>query len=379
MKIGLINLYVDTNYGGNLQRYALYQALTKMGHDVYFIQRRFTIKMPRFPRSILVYLKRLFLLLLNKNEVVFFEYKTKKEYDIQLKETYRFIDKYINCYREIFYNDNDLAKLNDEDFDAIIVGSDQVWRFNEKYYTYFLDFIHNKKIKKIAYAASFGNKGIGYDIKHIKECGKLISLFTAISLREKCGQDLFDQFRWKFPKQVDVVLDPSLLLNVDDYKSLMTTNKRGKYIFCYVLDSDAETSNFIIKTTNLLNANCEIIDSLFPNIKYNTFDNPKILPSIEQWLNLVYYADFVITDSYHGTMFSILFNKPFLTIINPSRGAERYYPLLDDLGLTNHLVNKSDLSLVEINEFYNVNWININKKLEIKREKSLNFLRLTLC
>ena len=69
----------------------------------------------------------------------------------------------------------------------------------------------------------------------------------------------------------------------------------------------------------------------------------------------------------------------FRSIINPSRGAERYYPLLDDLGLTNHLVNKSDLSLVEINEFYNVNWININKKLEIKREKSLNFLRLTLC
>lgn len=381
MKIALINLGLDTNYGGSLQRFALYTVLTKMGYDVTYIPYIDTHYAPRglkrafskFKRLLYKYILRKEVLNKNGIPLSIYEKAAEKEAKLQIPIFLEFARKYVKCWNVIYHRLDDIREV-ESSFDAFVVGSDQVWRTGNP--IFFLDFVSPTK-KKVAYAVSFGNKGESYNNKLIDKMRKLVRRFDAVSFREEMGLELSKEFKWDYAHHPKLTLDPTLLLKADDYlKTFKLSNKViDNSLFYYVLDNSESINQFIIHISSSLGLVAHGIDTLMPNL-YKTTELR--LPSPEQWVESIFKAKFVITDSFHGTMFSIIFNKPFITIQNEERGAFRYYPLLNQLGLSNRLVRKGDLENLVISELAPIDWEIVNNKIEVMRKDSLSFIKQAL-
>ena len=162
-----------------------------------------------------------------------------------------FFERYVP-HTDAYYTSKDLER-HCQSFDAIIVGSDQVWRAGLLHHIedYFLEFLHNPSTMRISYAASFGKKDAGYTRKEIKSCGELISKFSAVSLRESQGVDMIHDFGWNCPNP-QVVLDPTLLLKKEDYQRHVLEKKCKDMVFCYILDQTEQTQEIIKKVTRRL-------------------------------------------------------------------------------------------------------------------------------
>ena len=361
MKIGLLSYPLNNNYGCYLQAYALMTILQRMGHDVVYIHRRHN--KPRLKSRILFFIRTI------KNNVRNGEWKNpfyRYEWLYMVKKGKQllpFFEKNIP-HTQAFYNSKELEK-NCQSFDAIIVGSDQVWRAGllHNITDYYFSFLKNPHTKRISYAASFGKKEAGYTKQDIIKCGELIQKFNAVSVREEVGMQLIKDFKWTCPPP-QVVLDPTLLLNKKDYLRLINPNREEKLIMCYILDKSEEKNEVINNVSNELGLKtCCILDgSEKESFQY---------PPIEKWLEMFYNARFVITDSFHGTVFSILFNIPFIVICNHNRGGDRIISLLSKFGLTDRLYNGAN-PIAQINS--PIKWEEVNIKLNIEKKHSLCFL-----
>lgn len=351
MKIALINLPVDNNYGGNLQRFALMKVLQDMGHDVTHLNLRFYYYIPwyKIPFS---YAKNMILkYVLGRDIKIKRELYLQQEYENLCAITEPFYQKYVKHTEAI----TDIKQFKKYlEFDAYFVGSDQVWRkkiANKYLNCMFLDFLPNDtKAKRIAYGVSLGVAENELSNKEIKRLSKLYSQFDAVSVREDSALELFKQYRWNCPKAVHV-LDPTMLLQKEDYINLIedgTTQPSTGNMFCYILDKTDEKSRIIRDKANELH-----LTPFFLKEQDNA-------SNIEQWLRSFVDAEYVITDSYHGLVFSIIFNKPFCLIRNRFRGNARFDNLLVKTGL--------------VNDVPNYNWERINTLIEEERNKAFNFL-----
>lgn len=370
MRIGIITLPLNTNYGGILQAYALQTVLERMGHDVCLIEeRRVPLSLPLW-KAPLSYGKRILKNILGHPCPIFYERKVNREIPIVRKNTDRFINRYIK--RRIV---DSFSDLNESDFDAIVVGSDQIWR--PKYFpnieNAFLDFAKDWNIRRIAYAASFGTDDWEYDSKQTSECGRLLRMFDAVSVREDSGADLCKKH---FGVNAEHVLDPTMLLVKEDYIKLFEaadTPKSNGNLLCYILDETEEKKaliKHIAAEKGLIPFN---VKSISDDINSPLYE--RIQPPLEQWLRGFYDADFVITDSFHACVFSIIFNKPFIVYGNINRGLSRFISLLNMFGLTERIVNnQTDLKRLEnINDdiFY-VKWKDI-------KQNSYKILKENIC
>lgn len=380
MKIGILTLPLKTNYGGILQAYALQYVLRRMGNDVstFNIQQR---EVP-FYIKFLSLTKRLFLkFILKKKNVILRGWISKRDLDIISKNLDEFIEKNINLTDKIKITRGSKQNINNY-FDVYIVGSDQVWRpkmvINLEFY--YLNFIYElKKVKRVAYAVSFGVDNKEYSKKKINKCFPLIQKFNSISVRENSGINLCQEYFSKTPIQV---LDPTMLLKKEDYLNLIpnkkNTKERNNEIFAYILD-DSEFTNNVVKI--IANNLKKKVVNILPNeikLRNNTTNNFDLrLPSIESWIEYFNMSDFIITDSFHGTVFSILFNKPFVTISNYNRGKSRLSSLLKIFKLENRLINSiSDLNTIA--DYKSIDFENVNRIMEIERNKSISFLKNSL-
>lgn len=262
-------------------------------------------------------------------------------------------------------------------YNAVIIGSDQTWRpmYSPNIYNYYLDFLEeDKQLRKIAYASSFGMDFWEYSEKETITVRKLVKNFDAISVRERLGVDLCKEY---LGTDSELVLDPTLLLEREDYIALFDDENRQKRdgIFSYMLDIDADKQNFLANVSKYLEKNVfynQPKRAMSDSIKFTHIEDYKY-PSLESWLSSFYDADFVITDSFHGTVFSIIFNKPFLTIINSERGASRFYSLLGQLGLENRII--SDIKNIELEKIdEKIDYNKVNEKIDELRAKSIEFL-----
>lgn len=376
MKIGILTLPLHINYGGILQAYALQTILQQMGHEVLILDRRKRPHLPHYKKPY-IYAKRILRKYLKgeRNQTrVFREQYYNKTYEIISRNISTFIDKYIN--RLIVCNFNSLSSKN---FDAIVVGSDQVWRpiyFGEKQIkNAYLDFTKEWNIKKVAYSVSFGTNQWEYSPQQTKRCSRLAQNFDAVSVRENSAIKLCQQ-------QLNVnaiqTLDPTMLLAKEDYIRVVEeadTSKPNGTLLTYILDSDKNKEAII----NQIADKEELIpySANIPKAKnIHTPIEEQIQPSIEQWLRGFMDAEFIITDSFHGTVFAILFQKPFITIANKERGTARMESLLSILSLDNRLVS----NIKEAEEMYHqpINYKAVNNLLEKHRAYSTEFLRSKL-
>jgi hypothetical protein len=289
-----------------------------------------------------------------------------------------FINKHIFT-RDLRGGRKKLLKKQVEQANAIVVGSDQVWR---KPYSnipeYLLEFSRGMKVKRISYAASFGKDDLSeYGDKLIKKSAALAKKFDAISVREDSGVDICNEY-WGVKAQQHV--DPTLLLEKDDYLKLINEDlnvlkKSDGQIFTYVLDFDTNKDEIIDKVSSHLKMKSFDIMPPKPMTKKELKSNPNkfALPHVTQWLKSFKDADFVITDSFHGSVFSIIFNKPFIAIGNKERGLTRFSSLLRLFNLEDRLVSNSNgaLSIVDSP----INWKEVNEIKLREKKRGIKYLK----
>jgi hypothetical protein len=344
MKIGLLTLPLRMNIGGALQAYALQLVIRKLGHEVLLIDRA-----ENKSRDFINFVKELIKTILNRKS--------------SITEIGYFVQKNIVPRTALIDADSKLEKLNRQHFDAFVVGSDQIWR--EKYCrsikkNFFLDFVKDNRVKRISYAASFGVDEWEYDEKMTKELATLLQKFNAVSVREDSGVVLCRQH---LNVEAVQLIDPTLLLSPEDYVPLMNSDSSAENseLLAYMLDYNESkealcslVGNKLSLVTSLLNPG----DSQIP---------------VSRWLQSFANARFIVTDSFHGSIFSILFKKPFLVVGNNERGMARFSSLLKMFGLENRLLlNTNELPMELLTDV--IDWEKVNALLDTKREEAISFL-----
>ena len=366
MKIAILTLDLQTNFGGILQAYALQTVLERMGHEVTHLQPKVEYSRLHNPVVMpLVWCKRLYRKYFQGDrQLPIFE----NPYKWAGKNTDRFISSNLNCR---FLAPEEWNEGLAREYDVIVVGSDQVWRPN---YTsdvtrFFTAFLGHSDICRIAYAASFGVAVNEFSDEQIA-CGReYLKLFSAISVREESGIRLCKEL---FDVQACQVLDPTMLLRREDYQRFTSTAPQSPgNLMVYVLDRTEEKDAFIAEF-----AEKRGLVPFYANSKTEIPWNVDIpigerkQPPLENWLRGFADAEFVLTDSFHACVFSILFHKPFGVFVNLERGLSRIESLLRPLGLMDRCITDAPVDLDR-----SIDWKFIDNVLMQKTESSLDFLK----
>ena len=365
MKIGIITLSPELNYGGILQAYALCRVLSGMGHEpeVICIRKRWALPWHRKPWA---YTKRAVKkYILRRPAWIHYEEKVEREWPILVQHTIKFVEKYISRHEYESY-----CYIQPHDYDGFIVGSDQVWRpyyFGGDIADAYLRFTQGWNVKRIAYAASFGVDDWQYNSIQTRECSQLAKSFDAISVRELSGVDLC---RKHLGIEALHMADPTLLLSAADYETLIADLpvSHQQEILNYILDWNDAKRQLVedVETTTGMH-------SFRVNSRYEEWDAPteeRIQPSVESWLQGFRDASMVLTDSFHACVFSIIFCKPFYVVGNKKRGLTRITSLLAAFGLEDRLVD----SITSIDLSASIDWGKVNEKKEKMRNVALKFL-----
>ena len=355
MKIGILTQHFLLNYGGIIQNFALQQVLLKLGHEPLTFEHDTCYSRTRW-------------LLRTAKQIL----KTRSLKGLPVYPVYQgrvgnknFIKFVLKNIRSVTVKDFTPDLTQKYGLDAYIVGSDQVWRpaFNlgPRLGNMFLDFA-DENVKKLSYAASFGCKEWEYTEEQELQCGKLAKRFDAISVREASGVDLCKEH---FGVDATLVLDPTLLLNKEDYgKVCHDVPKKEKHIFVYSLVVSEGVLAVAEKVAEAMGLSI-IVKQAGRKVKKED--------TIEDWFAEFRDADYVVTDSFHGMVFSIIFNKPFSIVMNPSGGNDRYLSLLSQLGLMERIVS-DELQPV----FSAIDWSDVNHRLTELRKASFEFLKTNL-
>lgn len=373
MKLGILTQPLYCNYGGLLQAWALQQTLTRLGHDAWIIRREHTrYKDMNVFRSVASQLYHGAMQMIGREKKIV--KPTENQFQKIRINTNRFVD---NCYGNltpILHTDKQLAKYIERNpFDGYIVGSDQVWRpaYSPQLSNYFLDFAEGLSgIKRIAYAASFGVDYWDFNEKDTEMARRLAPMFDLLTVREDSGVKLLKDY---LNVEGHHVLDPTMLMVKSDYEQLVkdTTcalKPSDGELFCYVLDPAKQVKNVIeacAEGTQNRPYYCYASRRAKSEEDLNHIEEC-VMPPVEQWIKSFIDAKMVITDSFHGTVFSIIFNKPFWVVVNEDRGTARFTSLLSLFGLEGRIVTPQSSPDWD----GSIDWETVNSRLNELRKQS---------
>ncbi len=342
MRIAILSLVPGHNYGGILQSFALQTVLERMGHEVKVISKVPSFKETGWKKYIKygVRFVKKYILRTQKDLPIKREkfYTEKRKYELQ--KTLVFVDEYLH----IRYIDK-FEDIKEGEFEAFVVGSDQVWRpqyfcgqYNTEIENAFLKFTEGWKVKRISYAASFGVDFNEYSTSQTKSCRELLKKFDAVSVREDSGIKLCYQL---FDVPARKVCDPTMLLSKEDYLKLIDCNipKSSGNLFVYCLDRNESLDKIVSEISSEKNL-----------VPFFIRDDDRVKPSVESWLQAFNDAEFVVTDSFHACVFSLIFKKPFIVIGNKDRGMSRFDSLLVEFGMKERLVLSLSDNIVDIED-----------------------------
>lgn len=373
MKVAIMTQPLGKNYGGIMQAYALQKVLKDMGRSPTTIDYQSKEPSIIYKKARLAY--RLAKKITGKRKAPI---NIESYIKLLTKDNQKFIDKYI-VQSEYIDSTSSLRKhFKKNRYDAVIVGSDQTWRpkYSPNIYDFYLDFISkDKRIKRIAYASSFGVDDWEYSVEETKRCAKLAASFDAISVREQSGIDLCKNY---LGVDSELTLDPTLLLDKEDYLALIGdryNNGKSEGVFTYFLDKNEDKKKAAEYIANELGSHiydCQAKRSLGDSNGAHLEDYK--MPAVQDWLASFANAEFVLTDSFHGMVFSIIFDKPFLIIVNKERGAARFESLLNKIGGLDNLVYDPSVIYNESLDINNIDTIN-SKELNSMKSHSASFLK----
>lgn len=376
MRIGIITLPLHTNYGGILQAYALQQVLRGMGHEAVVIdekkQFRFSLK-----RRVEMYVKgKIKRLLFGKDAIIYSPEYYKLLWEARTKYTGQFVAEHI-ARRGV----SDISEIVEGDFDAFVVGSDQIWRARyAKLFPgvreAFLLFTKGWDVKRISYAPSFGTDKWEYDKSDTQVCAMMVQMFNAVSVREASGVELCKEY---LNVEATHVVDPTLLLDATDYGKLVKedTPKSQGNLMCYVLDRGMEVENILSDIAQKSSLKPFYANSQTENQQLSLED--RVQPSVEQWIQGFHDAEFIVTDSFHACIFAMLNRKPFVVVGNKNRGVARLESLLKMFGLEERLVcSYEDYRQREKSLRCPIDYEQVHRILEKKRGEAIKFLQMGL-
>ncbi len=378
MKIGIVTLPFNSNYGGILQAYAIQSVLKKMGHEVETVNR--VSKGMPISLKVLSFGKRFVKRYLMGKKVVVRTWPNKKESLFIAQHTRKFIDTYIDLTR-FLESEKEFKSLAGGSFGAWVVGSDQVWRpkYSPDLSNHYLGFLpENDKSVKISYAASFGVDHWEYSESESESCKNLIKKFDAVSVREESGIELCKKH---FGMEAVQMLDPTLLVEKKEYIGLVKNDhlpEQDKKLLTYILDRNPRVIEMVKKVEEhfQLESFSTMPSNFFRNVGKKNIEQC-VAPPVTNWIKGFMDAEFVITDSFHGTVFCIIFNKPFIALGNVKRGMSRFSSLLKIFGLEDRLVTDSDLNIDKIINS-EIDFEKVNEILDKKKEEAFSFLKKAL-
>lgn len=355
MRVGIITFHHSTNYGGTLQAYALWSIIKNQGYDVEIIDYRPYKAVKWYLRELLPINKKL---QVNRHAVANL---------VKSWKTRRFLLSNMRLSQKKSYT---RARLKDfyQHYDIVICGSDQVWCIDSPLGfrgfdpSYFLDFIGSQNsCRKISYAASFGstvNLGI-----HKESVCSLISQLDAVSVRDNNSLHLVQE---GCGRPATRVVDPTFLI---EYSDVMTVpNIREEYLLIYNgAPMTTEEENFvkaIAKKKNL---------AIVSVGKYDRIADKNLIGiSPSEWIGYFNKAAYVVTNTYHGTVFSLIFKKPF-TVFRHAYKSIKLNDLLHHVGLEDRILSAPSSS-VSLDDFFNIDYDSAYEQLEKEISKSKAYL-----
>lgn len=361
-KIGIITFHSAHNYGAMLQVYALQETLLQFGHQVEIVDYRDKKIMSGYKFFKLDH-KNVYTLV--KSFIASFVFLIPNY--IRSKRFNNFLKEHLNTTRKKYKSEEDL-KNNPPEENIYIVGSDQVWNTaltGSLKDVYTLNFGRDN-IKRISYAASIGKSQIPDELKN--EYKEKLSNIDVISVREEQAKEILKDL---IDKNIEVVLDPTLLLERKKWISLIDkeNKEKEKYIFIYGIgerDRLYKIANYISDKTNLKLIHFDKGNKGYKNVLRSAYSDGPI-----EFLKLIKNAEYVIAQSFHGTVFSIIFRKKFFVIPDKTTSS-RVVNLLKKLGLEDRIIN----NIEDIKEYnIDIDYENVESKLKFEREKSLEFLK----
>lgn len=361
--VGLQTPHYAPNYGAKLQAFAIAEAIRALDYEVEYINRR-PQKAAMIKNSISRYLKK-------KEEVAY-------------KELADFEKVYLQPQTVAIYNNDDFSQLDVSKYYAIVVGSDQMWR--DDYYhagfelTPYLFYAEDACVKRVAYAVSFGKRTCSHPEGRRAEIERLIHKFDAISVREKTGVDIL---RDVFHSDGVWVCDPTLLHDANFYKQkfgLQESKEEYRQITTYILDQSKCFFKCAKQIATMANMplhhimECRKSDILYKR-PFSRLPFLKKKPSIQEWLDQILNSKYIVTDSYHGMLFSIIFRKQFVVFNRTAGGSERYHSIMGKLGLEERLFNEGDNigNIVDMLE-KRIDWDTVYAEIESFKRYSYQFL-----
>lgn len=375
-KVGMLSFHDSLSYGATLQCFALQKAIKKMGYEAEFIdfQRKKTAEFKANSnnannssiktkvKNTLVKASNVFQNIMqgNNNKLVDEKFKTFKKENIAIGN-------------KEFTSIEDVCNYN-FDYDTFVTGSDQIWNPNSSFLKiYGLEFVPDEK-NTISYAASMGMGTIPENKKEIMY--NSVHKIRHISCREKEGSESLSKL---LKRNVETVIDPTFLLTKNEWEEYLSDKKLpSKYVLCFFLgslDFPRKVAEKIAKENG-----CELI--VIPGSPKDIFSKGTKVKGCgpKEFLSLFKNAEFICTDSFHGTAFSINFNKPFYAFCKrdfkeKTSTITRLINLLDILGLSDRMIYSEDLEDYSLKP---IDYEVANEKLKIERDRSLEFLKESL-
>lgn len=353
MKVGILTYHWANNYGAVLQAYALHRVISSFGHSAVFIDYA-----P--PGARLLWWQGWGL---RSGRYLFDRLLWRTRFEL-------FRKRYLPTTRRCDSHDSlkELAKR----LDAIVVGSDQVWNanfFGRKQLHYFLDFTQGLNCRKISYGACFGEPKQPEDL--LPCISGFLKEFDYISVRNQMSAELVRSLTGTEP---EIVLDPTLLWDYQELIKDKTTKKDGYIVAYFLTDRNIETGMAILRSAirhlslpALILGDCVISET-------GIYSNRSAGPL--EWLSILHGAKFILTNSFHGTIFAVKFKKPFISWIGYR--PERIRNFLSLLGTGERLLSSPDTEAIKVLLDTPVDFDTIHRRLSPEIERSLEFLRKAL-
>lgn len=353
MNIGILTFYLTDNCGSTIMLYALKTHIQNLTDGVVEI----------VPYTIV-----------NKITNGFGEKSLRDKYDKRIEAFDDFL------HNDIGFSGENIDKLTPDNYpqyDAYVIGSDIIWDtvHTNRDETFFLDFLENSSARKISYSPSVGIFDLSRLDKSIFE--KWIDRFDYLGVREKNLEEYVQQFT---DKKVVTNLDPCFLLSADEYRELQSKeiDEFEEYILLYVVFEDTEMIQSVVNYTNRLarRMGCKVKHFIYniPEYVYGDAGSSFSFCTPKEFLWYIDHAKMVITNSYHGVAYSIIYRKPFYTWRRPTAGKKTEW-LLSDLNLSERMVDEFwDITKLD----FDIDYSKSEERIEKRIEESKGFLREAL-
>lgn len=365
MKISVITRHSPSNYGSLLQTIATQKILEKAGHQVRIMD--YVRRDETGIKGVLIQLRRKEKW--NKNPIkrliyIMLRYPSEKIAEVKFSSMQR---KYLSLTKRYTTCKELEEYAESSDSEIYMTGSDQVWgRVADKNYdpAYFLNFVPEGH-KKISYAASFGKTALNEQA--LNEQKPFLLRYDYVTVREESAVKILEQLNIPCLGQV---LDPTLLLTPEEWETMTAKNRKERYILVYQIHNNPEFGKYakaFAKSTTLP------LYRVSPSLHQIRRGGKLIyLPDIERFLSFIKGAEYIITDSFHGTAFAINFNKQFIEILTDKQTETRNISLLKLTGLENRIIKDyNDFSIKD----RPINYEPVNSIIKKARETSIEALK----